>query len=98
MHKDTEMLATSSTETTISSLESAKGRHPDRRTTVIYKENFQFIQNIQHQLSAEGQSIDHGILSSAALDIVSRMPDAQEQIIQRSLEIMMERRRVKGNS
>lgn len=71
-------------------------RHPDRRTTVIYTENFSFIQRIQQRVREDGNlpAIDHGILSSAALDIVeSEIPNAAERIIQRALEMIMARHR-----
>ena len=69
-------------------------RHPDRRPTLVFLENFSFIQRIQDVAAADRNlpAIDHGILASAALALVADMPEAPQLVIDRALQLIMERR------
>ena len=72
------------------------GRHPnpDRQTTVILKEAFIGIQGIQANIHKDGNlpKIDHGMLTSAALELALEMNNAQDLIIERALQISLRRR------
>ncbi|CAG1017228.1 hypothetical protein BURC_01860 [Burkholderiaceae bacterium] len=70
-------------------------RHPDRRPTLVFKESFGFIQRIQDVAAADRNlpAIDHGILASAALALVADMPEAPQRVIDRALQMIVEKRR-----
>lgn len=70
-------------------------RHPDRRPTLVFLENFSFIKRIQAEAAADRNlpAIDHGILASAALALVAEMPHAPQRVIDRALQMIVERRR-----
>ena len=70
-------------------------RHPDRRPTLVYKEHFSFIKRVQNIAAADRDlpAFDHGILASAALAIVAEMPGAPQRVIDRALQLIVERRR-----
>jgi hypothetical protein len=70
-------------------------RHPDRRPTLVFLENFSFVQRVQNVAAADRNlpSIDHGILVSAALALVADMPEAPQLLIDRALQLIMQRRR-----
>lgn len=74
-----------------------KGRqpHPDRQTTVILKDVFVSIQGIQANIHRDGNlpKIDHGMLTSAALELALEMDNVEERIIERALQITLRRRR-----
>jgi hypothetical protein len=69
-------------------------RYPDRRPTLVFQENFSFVQRIQDLAAADRNlpAIDHGILVSAALALVAEMPEAPQRVIDRALELIVERR------
>lgn len=70
-------------------------RHPDRRPTLVFLESFSFIKRIQDVAAADRNlpAIDHGILASAALALVAEMPEAPQRVIDRALQLIVERRR-----
>jgi hypothetical protein len=70
-------------------------RHPDRRPTLVFQENFSFIKRIQDLAAADRNlpAIDHGILASAALALVADMPEAPQRVIDRALMLIVEKRR-----
>lgn len=73
-----------------------KGRNPliGRQSTVILQEVFTRIQEIQTDVLNDGNlpSIDHGLLSSAALELALELPEAVERIIERALQISLRKR------
>jgi len=73
---------------------SDRHRHPDRRPTLVFLESFSFIQRIQSVATADRNlpAIDHGMLTSAALALVADMPEAPRLVIDRALQLIMERR------
>ena len=75
-------------------------RHPDRRPTLVFHENFSFIKRIQDLAAADRNlpAIDHGILASAALALVADMPEAPQRVIDRALQLIVERRRLAARS
>jgi hypothetical protein len=74
--------------------ERERPRHPDRRPTLVFQESFSFIKRIQDLAAADCNlpAIDHGILVSAALALVAEMPEAPQRVIDRALELIVERR------
>jgi len=78
----------------------ARPRHPDRRPTLVFQENFSFIKRIQDLAAADRNLpvIDHGILASAALALVADMPEAPQRVIDRALQMIVERRRQASRS
>lgn len=70
-------------------------RHPDRRPTLVFDDSFRFIKQIQEFAAADRNlpAIDHGILASAALALVAEMPEAPQRVIDRALQLIVERRR-----
>jgi len=75
-------------------------RHPDRRPTLVFQENFSFIKRIQDLAAADRNlpAIDHGILASAALALVADMPEAPQRVIDRALQLIVEKRRMATQS
>ena len=75
-------------------------RHPDHRPTLVFHENFSFIKRIQDLAAADRNLpvIDHGILASAALALVADMPEAPQRVIDRALQLIVERRRLAARS
>lgn len=75
-------------------------RHPDRRPTVIFSDSFAFIQRIQDIVRQDRNlpTIDHGILTSAALALVAEMPEATDKVIERALEMLVARNRTRRPS
>lgn len=75
--------------------QAAHHRHPDRRPTLVFLENFSFIKRIQAEAASDRNlpAIDHGILASAALALVAEMPHAPQRVIDRALQMIVERRR-----
>ena len=75
-------------------------RHPDRRPTLVFHENFSFIKRIQDLAAADRNlpAIDHGILASAALALVADMPEAPQRVIDRALLRIVEKRRMATRS
>jgi hypothetical protein len=73
----------------------SRAPHPDRRPTLVFSDNFEFIQRIQSTVCEDRNlpSIDHGILASAALALVADMPQAADKVIERALQMIVERRR-----
>jgi hypothetical protein len=72
-------------------------RHPDRRPTLVFHENFSFIKRIQAVAAADRNlpAIDHGTLASAALALVAEMPEAPQRVIDRALQLIVERRQAR---
>lgn len=70
-------------------------QHPDRQTTVILKGAFAGIQDVQACILKDGNlpKIDHGMLTSAAIELALEMDNAHEVIIQRALQITLNARR-----
>ena len=75
-------------------------RHPDRRPTLVFLESFTFIKRIQDVAAADRNlpAIDHGILASAALALVADMPEAPQRVIDRALQLIVERRQAKRSN
>jgi len=75
-------------------------RHPDRRPTLVFQESFSFIKRIQDMAAADRNlpAIDHGILASAALALVAEMPEAAQLVIDRALQLIVDRRRQASRS
>lgn len=75
-------------------------RYPDRRPTLVFQESFSFIKRIQDLAAADRNlpAIDHGILASAALTLVAEMPEAPQRVIDRALQLIVERRRQASRS
>jgi hypothetical protein len=69
-------------------------RHPDRQPTLVFQESFNFIQRIQAAAAADRNlpAIDHGTLASAALALVADMPEAPQLVIDRALQLIIQRR------
>lgn len=69
-------------------------RHPDRRPTLVFLENFSFVQQIQDVAALDRNlpAIDHGTLVSAALALVADMPEAPQLVIDRALQLILQRR------
>jgi len=69
-------------------------RHPDRQPTLVFMESFNFIQQIQATAAADRNlpAIDHGTLASAALALVADMPQAPQLVIDRALQLIIQRR------
>jgi hypothetical protein len=80
--------------------EQTRPRHPDRRPTLVFQESFSFIKRIQDVAAADRNlpAIDHGILASAALALVAEMPEAPQRVIDRALQLIVERRRQASRS
>src|SRR5262245_1804851 len=86
---------TSSQEATHAAAREARPRPADRRPTLLFPECFGIIKRIQDIAAADRNlpAIDHGILASAAVALVAEMPEAPQRVIDRALQLIVERRR-----
>lgn len=68
--------------------------HPGRTSTVILDDHFGFIKRVQAKAHSDTDlpKFDHGLLCSAALEIVRNMDNAEERIIQSALQLSLRRR------
>lgn len=71
---------------TASPVETERPRDPDRQSTLLQKKVFQRIQEIQNRQSGP-MKFDHGALSTAAINIVLDMEDAENQIMARAIAL-----------
>ncbi len=72
----------------------------DRRPTLVFPESFEFVQRIQRDAAADRNlpTFDHGTLTSAALALVAELPEVQQQIIDKALLLIVQRRHLTRGS
>jgi hypothetical protein len=73
---------------------------PTDARLLVFLESFTFIKRIQDLAAADRNlpAIDHGILASAALALVADMPEAPQRVIDRALQLIVEKRQAKRSN